>query len=100
MSIDFVNFYTEEKKTFEEILNESFENKVCFMIGFDAADGNRKKNVSSTQKHKITLSGLNHFCQSLGLKTCIGIRDDKFIAFLSNTVITTSIEKIHNQKFR
>ena len=32
------------------------------------------------------MSGLNYLCQSLGLKTCIGMRDDKFNVFHLNTV--------------
>ena len=69
-----------------------------FFIGFYAADGYKKskyKNISLTQKHKITISGLNYLCQSLGLKTCIGIRDDKFTVFHLNTVNNLSDKKVH-----
>ena len=52
------------------------------------------KNISLTQKHKITISGLNYLCQSLGLKTCIGIRDDKFRVFNLNTVKNMSDKKV------
>ena len=100
MAIDFNKFYTsdKEKRIPEYILNESIENKKWFLIGFYAADGNRKnkqKNISFTQKHKITMSGLNYLCQSLGLKTCIGMRDDKFNVFHLNTVNNMSDEKVH-----
>ena len=53
------------------------------------------KIISLTQKHKITLSGLNYLCQSLGLKTCIGIGDDKFDIFHLNTVKNLSEKKVH-----
>ena len=54
-----------------------------------------KENISLTQKHKITMSVLNYLCQSLGLKTCIGIRDDKFNVFHLNTVNNMSNKKVH-----
>ena len=41
------------------------------------------------------MSGLNYLCQSLGLKTCIGIRDDKFNVFHLNTVNNISDKKVH-----
>ena len=53
------------------------------------------KIISLTQKHKITLSGLNCLCQSLGLKTFIGIGDDKFDIFHLNTVKNLSEKKVH-----
>ena len=72
LALEFEKFYTKdkEKRIQNEILNESLENRKWFFIGFYAADGHKK--------HKITISGLNYLCQSLGLKTYIGIRDDKF----------------------
>ena len=78
LALEFDKFYTEdkEKRIPNEILNESPENRKWFFIGFYAADGHKKdnyKNLSLTQKHKITKSGLNYLCQSLGLKACIGI---------------------------
>ena len=39
------------------------------------------KNNSISQKHKSTLSNIIFLCQSLGLKTCTSMRDDKFIIF-------------------
>ena len=49
------------------------------MIGFYAADGNRRKNIYER-----------------GLKTCIGMRDDKFNVFPLNNVMTTSDENVNN----
>ena len=66
--------------------------------GFYAADGskmNKQKDISFCQKNKITMSGLNYLCQSLGLKTCICMRDDKFNVFNLNTVKSMSDEKVH-----
>ena len=56
---------------------------------------NKFKNISSTQKHKITKSGLNYLCQSKGLKTCMGNRDDKFNVFHLITVNKVSDEKVY-----
>ena len=86
IALEFNNFYTKkrEKRLPYNILNESTEKREWFMIGFYAADGNRKnkqKNPSFSEKHKINMSGLNYLCQSLGLKTCINMRDDKFKIF-------------------
>ena len=99
MSKEFDEVYAneEEKRIPEGILNESIDIKKWFLIGFYAADGNRKdkqKNVSFSQKYKILISGLNYLCQSLGLKTCFGMRDDKFNAFYLNTVMSASDEKV------
>ena len=44
------------------------------------------------------MSGLNYLCQSLGLKTCISMRDDKFNIFQMITVKNQSDEKVHNIK--
>ena len=44
------------------------------------------------------MSGLNYLCQSLGLKTCISMRDDKFNIFEMNTVKNQSDEKVHTIK--
>ena len=41
------------------------------------------------------MSGLNYLCQSLGLNTCIGMRDDKFNIFQMITVKNQSDEKVH-----
>ena len=100
LALEFDKFYTKdkEKRIPNEILNESLENRKWFFIGFYAADGYKKhkyKNISLTQKHKITISGLNYLCQSLGLKTCIGIRDDKFNVLHINTVKNLSDKKVH-----
>ena len=54
-----------------------------------------KRIFHSTQKNKITISGLNYLCQSLGLKTCIGMRDDKFNIFHLITVNNISDKKVH-----
>ena len=83
------------------MLNETIENKRWFIIGFYSADGNRKnkkKNVSFSQKHKLTMSSLNCLCQSLGLNTCISLRDDKFNFFDMITVKNQSDEKVHKIK--
>ena len=53
-----------------------------------------KKNISFSQKHKITTPGLNYLCQSLGLKTTIGMRDDKFIILNLITVNKLGEEKV------
>ena len=44
------------------------------------------------------MSSLNYLCQSLGLKTCISIRDDKFNNFERITVKNRSDEKVHKIK--
>ena len=86
-----------------KILNETVENTKWFLIGFYAADGsrrNKQKNFSFSQKIKTTMSGLNYLCQSLGLKTCIRMRDDKFNIFEMITVKNQSDEKVHKIKNR
>ena len=55
LALEFDKFYTEDKE--KRIPNESLENRKWFFIGFYAADGYKKhkyKNISLTQKHKIT----------------------------------------------
>ena len=99
-ALEFDEFQTSEKEIRipDYILNESVENRKWFLIGFYTADGyklNKQKNISLTQKHKISMSGLNYLCQSLGLKTYIGMRDDKFNVFHLNTVKKLSDEKVH-----
>ena len=69
-----------------------------FPIGFFSADRNRKNKQKRTLfflKNKITLSGLNFSVQSLGLKTCIGMSDQKFNVFHLNTVKIMNDEKVH-----
>ena len=44
------------------------------------------------------MSGLNYLCQSLGFKTCISMRDDKFNNFEMITVKNQSDEKVHKIK--
>ena len=100
IALEFDKFYTKdkEKRIPCEIFNETVENRKWFLIGFYAADGNRKKkqkNISFSQKHKVTMSSLNYLCQSLGLKTCISMRDDKFNIFQMVTVKNQSDEKVH-----
>ena len=73
------------------------EKRKWFLTGFYGADGNRinrQKNISFSQKRKITTHGLNYLCQSLGLKTTIGMRDDKFIILNLITVNKLSEEKV------
>ena len=73
------------------------ENRKWFLIGFYSADGNRKnkqKNISFSQKHKITMSSLNYLCQSLGLKICISMRAEKFKIFQMITVKNQGDEKV------
>ena len=41
------------------------------------------------------MSSLNYLCQSLGLKTCISMRDDNFNIFEMTTVKNQSDEKVH-----
>ena len=86
MALEFEEFYTEEreKRTPDYILNESIENRKWILKGFYAADGhkkNKQKNISLTQKNKVTMSGLKYLCQSLGLNTSLGMRDGKFNVF-------------------
>ena len=103
LALEFDKFYTKDK---EEripcnILNETIENRKWFLIGFYSADGNRKnkqKNISFSQKHKVTMSGLIYLCQSLGLKTCISMRDDNFNIFQMITVKNQSEEKVYKIK--
>ena len=103
LAIEFDKFYTEDKakRIPCDILNETVENRKWFSIGFYAADGNRRnkqKNTSFSQKNKITISNLNYLCQSLGLKACIGMRDDKFNILEMITVKNHSDEKVHKIK--
>ena len=100
MALEFNEFYTNEKKKRipDYIFNESIENRKWFLIGFYAADGsrlNKQKNISFTQKHKITMSGLNYLCQSLGLKTCIRMHNEKLNVFNLFTVKSMSDVKVH-----
>ena len=44
------------------------------------------------------MSGLKYLCQSLGLKTCVSMRDDKFKIFEMITVKNQSGEKVHKIK--
>ena len=44
------------------------------------------------------MSSLSYLCQSLGLKTCISMRDDKFNIFYMITVKNQSDEKVHKIK--
>ena len=57
-----------------------------------------KKYISFSQKHKIALSTLYYLCQSLGLKTCISMRDNKVNIFETITVKNQSDEKVHKIK--
>ena len=57
-----------------------------------------KKLFLSLKNIKLTMSGLNYLCQSLGLKTCISMRDEKFINFEMITVKNQSDEKVHKIK--
>ena len=71
-----------------------------FLIGFySAADGSKTNKQNKyfilLKRHKITITGLNYLCQSLGLKTYIGMRNDKFNIFHLNTVNNVSDEKVH-----
>ena len=98
MALEFEDFYTKdkEKRIPSYILNETLENRKWFLIGFYAADGNKKrKTISFSQKNKVTMSGLNYLCQSLGLNTAIGMRDDKFNVFNLFKVNKMSDEKVH-----
>ena len=100
LALEFDKLYTKDKENriLCGIINETKESRKWFLIGFYSADGNRKnkqKNISFSQKHKITISSLNYLCQSLGLKTCISMRDDKFNIFDMITVKNQSDEKVH-----
>ena len=100
LALQFNKIYTKkkEKRIPCDIINETVEKRKGFFIGFYAADGNRrnkKKNISFSQKNKITMSGLNNLCQTLGLKTCISMRDVKFNIFEMITVKNQSDEKVH-----
>ena len=44
------------------------------------------------------MSGLKYLCPSLGLKTCLSMRDDKFNIFDKISVKNQSDEKFHNIK--
>ena len=99
MALEFEDFYTKEKEKRipSYILNETLENRKWFLIGFYTADGNSKsewKNISFSQKNKITMSGLNYLSQSLGLNTVIAMRDDKFNVFILVKVKRMSDEKV------
>ena len=103
LALEFNNIYTKNKEQRVPcaILNETIENWKWFLIGFYAADGNRKnkqKNISFSLKNKITTSSLIYFCQSRGLKTCISMRDDKFNISDLISVKNQSDEKVHKIK--
>ena len=68
---------------------------ILFCRSADGTRQNKQKNISFSQKHKITMSSLNYLCQSLGLKTCISLRDDKFYIFDMITIKNQSDEKVH-----
>ena len=53
------------------------------------------KCICFSRKNKITMSGVNYLCQSLGFKTRLSMRDDKFNMFDLNTVGKMSDEKVH-----
>ena len=70
LALEFDKFYTKEKedKIPKDILIETNDSKNWFLIGFYAADGNKRskqKDMSLTRRHRITISGLNYLCQSL-----------------------------------
>ena len=44
---------------------------------------------------RFTRSGLNYFCKSFGLKTCISMRDDNFNSFHLCNFKKLSDEKVH-----
>ena len=61
--------FAPKKRIPDKILNETRANRKWFLIGFHSADGNKKskqKDISFSQKHKITISDMNFLCQSLG----------------------------------
>ena len=62
MLIEFDKLYTKEKEKFPDTtLNETMEHGKWFLIGFYSAYGNEKskqKDISFSQKHKITTSDL------------------------------------------
>ena len=69
-----------------------------FLVGFHAADASRKnkqKNISSSQRQKMTMSNVKFLCQELELKTCIGMTDEKFIDFDLITFEKTNDGKVH-----
>ena len=97
LALEFEKIFTKEKEKRIpcNILNETVESKKWFLTRFYSANGNRKnkqKNISFSQKHKITMSGLNYLCQCLWLKTCISKRGDKYNIFQMVTVINRSDE--------
>ena len=99
LALVFDKFYTKDKEKSipNEIINESLEKREWFFIGFYAADGHRKKKIQKdffNSNKKITISGLNYLCQSVGLKTCNDIRDDKFNVLHLNTVNIISDKKL------
>ena len=103
LALEFDKFFTKdkEKRIPCNILNEAVENRKRFLIGFYAADGNRRtkqKIISFSQKNKTTMAGLNYLSQSLGLKTCISMRDDHFNIFEMITVKNQSDENVHKIK--
>ena len=57
--------------------------------------GTNKKNISFTQKNKITSPGLIYKSQSLGVRTTVGMRDDKFNIFLLYKIKNLRDEKVH-----
>ena len=99
LALEFDKLYTKdkEKRIPCDILNETIQNKKWYLIVFYSADGNQKnkqKNISFSQKYKITISSLNYLCHTLGLKTCNSMRHDKFNIFQMITVKNQSDEKV------
>ena len=58
-------------------------------------DIRKQKNTSFTQKNRTTNSGSNNICQSLGVKTTIGKRDDRLNVFHLCNVKNLSDVKVH-----
>ena len=55
----------------------------------------RTGKIPFTQKNKITISGLNYNCQSLGVKTTVRMRGQFFNVFHLCNVINLGDEKVH-----
>ena len=98
--LDFDKFYTKDKEKGipNEIMNESLEKRKTSFIGFYRAEGHKKiikKKFESLKNIRLHYQVYIFLRQSLGLKTCIGIRDDKFNVFYLNTIKKLSDEKVH-----
>ena len=79
MALKFENFYTNEKEKYipSYVLNNTDNYRKFFFYGFYHADGRKDRNITYSQKSKITNSCLSYLVQSLGYSINMNSRIDK-----------------------